>query len=72
MQPQILSGLRPVAEEYLRTRLGPRTRRYFKRKRLTSLDCRAEFRNGWLSFRTTRRHGGWYGRAKALRKAIRR
>ena len=37
MQPQLHPGLRPVAERYLRTRLGPRTRRYFRRRRLTSL-----------------------------------
>ncbi|CAL9443557.1 hypothetical protein SUDANB6_02290 [Streptomyces sp. enrichment culture] len=37
MQPKILTGLRPEAEEYLRTRLDAHTRRYFKRRRLTSL-----------------------------------
>ncbi|CAL9509171.1 hypothetical protein SUDANB58_03618 [Streptomyces sp. enrichment culture] len=37
MQPKILPRLRPEAEEYLRTRLDARTRRYFKRRRLTSL-----------------------------------
>ncbi|MEU5366603.1 polysialyltransferase family glycosyltransferase [Streptomyces sp. NPDC005925] len=37
MQPKILPELRTDAEEYLRTHLGSRTRRYFKRKRLTAL-----------------------------------
>ncbi|MFF7728322.1 polysialyltransferase family glycosyltransferase [Streptomyces sp. NPDC008001] len=37
MQPQIYPGLREAAENYLRTHLTPRTRRYFKRRRLTAL-----------------------------------
>ncbi|MFE5868052.1 polysialyltransferase family glycosyltransferase [Streptomyces roseifaciens] len=37
MQPQIYPNLRPAAERYLTTHLTPRTRRYFKRRRLTSL-----------------------------------
>ncbi|MEV4501519.1 polysialyltransferase family glycosyltransferase [Streptomyces klenkii] len=37
MQPQIHPGLREAAENYLRTHLTPRTRRYFKRRRLTAL-----------------------------------
>lgn len=37
MQPQIHPGLRPAAERYLAAHLGPRTRRYFKRRRLTAL-----------------------------------
>lgn len=37
MQPKILSALRPEAERYLSTRLDDDTRRYFKKKRLTSL-----------------------------------
>ncbi|GHF16649.1 polysialyltransferase family glycosyltransferase [Streptomyces morookaense] len=37
MQPQILPDLRPAAERYLAAHLTPRTRRYFKRRRLTSL-----------------------------------
>ncbi|MCX5171094.1 alpha-2,8-polysialyltransferase family protein [Streptomyces antibioticus] len=72
MQPQILSGLRPVAEEYLRTRLGPRTRRYFKRKRLTSLGLPGGIpeRLAFLPHNSTARRV--VRRAKALRKAIRR
>ncbi|MCF3103810.1 hypothetical protein IPZ58_19770 [Streptomyces roseoverticillatus] len=37
MQPQIYPDLRDAAEQYLRTRLTARTRRYFKRRRLTAL-----------------------------------
>ncbi|MGP3733989.1 polysialyltransferase family glycosyltransferase [Streptomyces sp. GDS52] len=37
MQPRILPGLRPEAERYLSTRLDGGTRRYFRKKRLTSL-----------------------------------
>lgn len=37
MQPKILPELRPAAEEFLRTGLDARTRRYFKKRRLTSL-----------------------------------
>ncbi|MFE0728555.1 polysialyltransferase family glycosyltransferase [Streptomyces antibioticus] len=72
MQPQILSGLRPVAEEYLGTRLGPRTRRYFKRRRLTSLGLPGGIpeRLAFLPHNSTARRV--VRRAKALRKAIRR
>ncbi|MFJ8546545.1 polysialyltransferase family glycosyltransferase [Streptomyces sp. NPDC093586] len=37
MQPKILTGLRPDAEEFLRGNLNTHTRRYFKKRRLTSL-----------------------------------
>ncbi|MEU0602764.1 alpha-2,8-polysialyltransferase family protein [Streptomyces sp. NPDC006393] len=37
MQPRIHPGLRPDAERYLAAHPDPRTRRYFKRRRLTSL-----------------------------------
>ncbi|MEU1671679.1 polysialyltransferase family glycosyltransferase [Streptomyces roseifaciens] len=37
MQPRIYPNLRPAAERYLTTHLTPHTRRYFKRRRLTSL-----------------------------------
>ncbi|MEV1040621.1 polysialyltransferase family glycosyltransferase [Streptomyces sp. NPDC050204] len=37
MQPRIYPGLRPAAERYLAAHLDATTRRYFKRKRLTSL-----------------------------------
>ncbi|MEE1772131.1 polysialyltransferase family glycosyltransferase [Streptomyces sp. JV185] len=37
MQPKIYPGLRPAAERYLAAHLDAATRRYFKRRRLTSL-----------------------------------
>ncbi|MBU6533679.1 alpha-2,8-polysialyltransferase family protein [Streptomyces mayonensis] len=37
MQPKILPELQPAAEEYLRAHLDTGTRRYFKKRRLTSL-----------------------------------
>ncbi|GGO52324.1 hypothetical protein GCM10012287_36390 [Streptomyces daqingensis] len=37
MQPEIHPGLRADAERYLARHYGPRTRRYFKRRRLTAL-----------------------------------
>ncbi|HWM36447.1 MAG TPA: polysialyltransferase family glycosyltransferase [Streptomyces sp.] len=37
MQHEIYPGMRPDAERYLAGHYGPRTRRYFKRRRLTSL-----------------------------------
>ncbi|WNM29791.1 alpha-2,8-polysialyltransferase family protein [Streptomyces sp. Li-HN-5-11] len=37
MQPKIYPYLRPDAERYLAAHLSPRSRRYFKRRRLTSL-----------------------------------
>ncbi|MGM9336654.1 polysialyltransferase family glycosyltransferase [Streptomyces murinus] len=37
MQPKILPGLRAEAEAWLAANFGPRTSRYFKRRRLTSL-----------------------------------
>ncbi|MFF3936230.1 polysialyltransferase family glycosyltransferase [Streptomyces phaeofaciens] len=72
MQPQICSGLRPAAENYLRTRLGPRTQRYFKRKRLTSLGLPGGIpeRLAFLPRNSTARRV--VRRAKALRKAVRR
>ncbi|MBC2875341.1 MULTISPECIES: polysialyltransferase family glycosyltransferase [Streptomyces] len=37
MQPRVNADLRPAAERYLAHHLTPRTRRYFKRRRLTAL-----------------------------------
>ncbi|KUO11952.1 polysialyltransferase family glycosyltransferase [Streptomyces sp. DSM 15324] len=72
MQPQILSGLRPETENWLRTHLGPRTQRYFKRKRLTSLGLPGGIpeRLAFLPHNSTARRV--VRRAKALRKAIKR
>ncbi|MFJ8107007.1 polysialyltransferase family glycosyltransferase [Streptomyces sp. NPDC096132] len=72
MQPQILSGLRPAAERYLRDHLAGRTLRYFKRKRLTSLGLPGGIpdRLSFLPHNSTARRV--VRRAKALRKAIKR
>ena len=72
MQPQILSGLRPAAEEFLRTRPDPRTRRYFTRKRLTALGLPGGVpeRLSFLPHNSTARR--MVRRARALRKAVRR
>ncbi|MFF8970716.1 alpha-2,8-polysialyltransferase family protein [Streptomyces sp. NPDC014995] len=72
MQPQIHPALRPAAENYLRTHLGPRTQRYFKRKRLTSLGLPGGIpeRLSFLPHNSTARRV--VRRAKALRKAVRR
>ncbi|CAM5693235.1 alpha-2,8-polysialyltransferase family protein [Streptomyces aurantiogriseus] len=72
MQPQLHPSLRPAAETYLRTRLGPRTQRYFKRKRLTSLGLPGGIpeRLSFLPRNSTARRV--VRRAKALRKAVRR
>lgn len=72
MQPQLHPGLRPVAERYLRTRLGPRTGRYFRRRRLTALGLpggipqRLAFLPRHAAARRVVR------RARALRRAVRR
>ena len=70
MQPQILSGLRAFAEDYLRVHLGARTQRYFKRRRLTSLGLPGGIpeRLSFLPHNSTARRV--VRRAKALRKAI--
>lgn len=72
MQPQIYPGLRPAAERYLSAHFGPRTRRYFKRRRLTALglpggipDRLAFIPRNAAARRVVRR-------AKAIRKAVRR
>ncbi|MFF3498802.1 alpha-2,8-polysialyltransferase family protein [Streptomyces sp. NPDC003247] len=72
MQPQMHPGLRPAAEEYLRTRLGPRTQRYVRRKRLTALGLPGGIpeRLSFLPRNATARRV--VRRARALRKAVRR
>ncbi|MFD7131322.1 alpha-2,8-polysialyltransferase family protein [Streptomyces sp. NPDC059894] len=72
MQSKMHPGLRPAAEEYLRTRLGPRTQRYFRRKRLTSLGLPGGIpeRLSFLPRNSTARRV--VRRARALRKAVRR
>ncbi|MFE9439582.1 alpha-2,8-polysialyltransferase family protein [Streptomyces sp. NPDC006602] len=72
MQPQIYPSLRPAAERYLSKRFGPRTRRYFKRKRLTSLGLPGGIpeRLAFLPRSSTARRV--VRRARALKKAVKR
>ncbi|WAZ23689.1 alpha-2,8-polysialyltransferase family protein [Streptomyces cinnabarinus] len=72
MQPQIHPSLRPAAERYLSEHFAPRTHRYFKRKRLTSLGLPGGIpeRLSFLPRSATARRV--VRRAKALRKAVRR
>ncbi|MFI5793360.1 polysialyltransferase family glycosyltransferase [Streptomyces sp. NPDC051677] len=72
MQAQLHPGLRPVAERYLRSQLGPRTKRYFKRRRLTSLGLPGGIpeRLAFLPHNSTARRVAQ--RARALRRTVRR
>ncbi|QWB23446.1 MULTISPECIES: alpha-2,8-polysialyltransferase family protein [Streptomyces] len=72
MQPQIYPELRPQAERFLARYLGPRTRRYFKKRRLTSLGLPGGIpqRLAFLPRNSTARRV--VRRARALRKAVRR
>jgi hypothetical protein len=72
MQPQMHPRLRPAAERYLSQHFGPRTQRYFKRKRLTSLGLPGGIpeRLSFLPRNSTARRV--VRRAKALRKAVKR
>ncbi|GAA2434923.1 polysialyltransferase family glycosyltransferase [Streptomyces glaucus] len=72
MQPKILPELRPEAEQYLARHLNAYTRRYFKKRRLTSLGLPGGV-PAQLSFlprsATARRI---VRRARAIQKAVRR
>ncbi|MFF1718910.1 alpha-2,8-polysialyltransferase family protein [Streptomyces sviceus] len=72
LQPQIYPSLRPAAERFLSRHFGPRTRRYFRKKRLTSLGLPGGI-PGRLTFlprnATARRV---VRRARALKKAVKR
>ncbi|GAA4299810.1 alpha-2,8-polysialyltransferase family protein [Streptomyces venetus] len=72
MQPQIYPDLRPQAERFLSRHLGPRTRRYFKKRRLTALGLPGGIpqRLAFLPRNSTARRV--VRRARALRKAVRR
>lgn len=72
LQPQIHPSLRPAAERYLAQHLGPRTRRYFRKKRLTSLGLPGGIpeRLGFLPRNATARRV--VRRARALKKAVKR
>ncbi|RDD87465.1 polysialyltransferase family glycosyltransferase [Streptomyces parvulus] len=70
MQPRVLPELRPAAEEYLRTSLTPRTWRYFKKRRLTSLGLPGGLpaRLGFLPHNSTARRV--VRRARAIRRSM--
>ena len=72
MQAQIHPPLRPAAERYLSEHFGPRTRRYFRKKRLTSLGLPGGIpeRLAFLPHNATARRV--VRRARALKKAVRR
>ncbi|MDH6624940.1 hypothetical protein M2271_002744 [Streptomyces sp. LBL] len=72
MQPQIYPSLRPAAERYLAKRFRPRTRRYFKRKRLTALGLPGGIpqRLAFLPRNSTARRV--VRRARAIRKSVQR
>ncbi|GGY91911.1 alpha-2,8-polysialyltransferase family protein [Streptomyces poonensis] len=72
MQPQVYPKLRPVAERFLAEHFGPRTQRYFKRRRLTSLGLPGGIpqRLAFLPHNSTARR--MVRRARALKKAVKR
>lgn len=72
MQPKILWELRPQAERYLSTRLDDGTRRYFKKRRLTSLGLPGGVpqRLAFLRHNATARRV--VRRARAVRRAVKR
>ncbi|MEU6350014.1 alpha-2,8-polysialyltransferase family protein [Streptomyces sp. NPDC047072] len=72
MQPQIHPALRTPAQRYLSKHFGPRTRRYFRKKRLTSLGLPGGIpeRLAFLPNNSTARRV--VRRARALKKAVRR
>ncbi|MGW0419799.1 alpha-2,8-polysialyltransferase family protein [Streptomyces sp. NPDC003015] len=72
MQPQICPSLRPAAEGYLSKHFTPRTQRYFKRRRLTSLGLPGGIpeRLAFLPRSSTARRV--VRRARALKKAVKR
>ncbi|MEU1481613.1 alpha-2,8-polysialyltransferase family protein [Streptomyces sp. NPDC005760] len=72
MQAQIHPSLRPAAERYLSQHFGPRTRRYFRKKRLTALGLPGGIpeRLAFLPHNATARRV--VRRARALKKSVRR
>ncbi|MEU0947431.1 alpha-2,8-polysialyltransferase family protein [Streptomyces canus] len=72
LQPQIHPSLRPAAERFLSQHFGPRTRRYFRKKRLTSLGLPGGIpeRLTFLPRSATARRV--VRRARALKKAVKR
>ena len=71
MQPQIHPSLRPEAERYLSQHFGRRTKRYFRRRRLTALGLPGGIpdRLAFLPHNATARRV--VRRARALKKAVR-
>ncbi|MBX9397110.1 alpha-2,8-polysialyltransferase family protein [Streptomyces sp. TRM72054] len=72
MQPQIYPSLRPAAERFLAQHFDPRTERYFRKRRLTSLGLPGGIpaRLSFLPRNSTARRV--VRRARALKKAVRR
>ncbi|MER6417332.1 alpha-2,8-polysialyltransferase family protein [Streptomyces sp. NPDC001137] len=72
MQPQIYPSLRAAAERHLSEHLSPRTKRYFRRKRLTALGLPGGLpeRLAFIPRNSTARRV--VRRARALRKAVQR
>lgn len=72
LQPQIHPSLRSAAERYLSKHFGPRTRRYFRKKRLTALGLPGGIpeRLTFLPRNSTARRV--VRRARALKKAVKR
>ena len=72
MQPQIYPSLRRDAERYLSKNLAARTKRYFRRRRLTSLGLPGGIpeRLAFLPHNSTARRV--VRRARALKKAVKR
>ncbi|MFJ6391639.1 alpha-2,8-polysialyltransferase family protein [Streptomyces sp. NPDC091972] len=72
LQPQIHPSLRPAAERYLSRHFGPRTRRYFRKRRLTALGLPGGIpeRLTFLPRSSTARRV--VRRARALKKAVKR
>ncbi|MDT0434298.1 MULTISPECIES: alpha-2,8-polysialyltransferase family protein [Streptomyces] len=70
MQAQLYPGLRTAAERFLTRHLNPRTRRYFKKRRLTSLGLPGGIpeRLAFLPHNATARRV--VRRARALRRAV--
>ncbi|MER5511013.1 alpha-2,8-polysialyltransferase family protein [Streptomyces sp. NPDC002766] len=70
MQSQIYPSLRPQAERYLSKQLTPRTKRYFRRRRLTSLGLPGGIpeRLAFIPRNSTARRV--VRRARALKKAV--
>ncbi|MGW5125494.1 polysialyltransferase family glycosyltransferase [Streptomyces sp. NPDC004069] len=71
MQPQIHRLLRPAAERYLARHLGPRTQRYFPRKRLTSLGLPGGIPKQLAFLPRNAAARRMVRRARALKKAVR-